>query len=61
MPVPVLDLSPSKRQGVENLRRSKSTEYEMFKGERELNEESEDQGSSGSSAEEDINQSALES
>ena len=62
IPVPKLDAGSLKKKDLENVRRSKSTEYEIFKGEKELNEESDDQGgaSSGSSGE-DINQSALES
>lgn len=46
-------MSSLKKRDLENVRRSKSTEYEIFKGEKELAEESDDQngGSSGSSGE----------
>lgn len=50
-------MSSLKKKELENVRRSKSTEYaEIFKGEKDLNEESveenEDAGSSGSSGDE---------
>ena len=61
MPVPKVDMSPMKKRELENARRSRSTEFEILKGEKELAEESDEQGGSSGSSGDEINQSAIES